>query len=422
MNLRDIAGRVLDSTSKGIPAPGTVTPGSVAGKGWSLLEEDLHFPVMVLVDPALEHNLGTMARWCRENGFLHAPHGKTTMCPQIFKRQIDAGAWGITVATASQAMVCARFGVERILIANQLVGRANIRSVASAMERDPKLEVFCLADSVEGVQHLARHLKESGAPRPLRVFLEGGRTGWRTGVRSIEEARGVLAEVRRHAGLLEFAGFEGFEGIAKPEEGGAVEEFLRGLAGLADELSRDAGPGPLYFSAGGTSFIDYVRDAFKPLAGRYRTILRSGCYATHDHGGYARHLERARGRGKGEEAYPEFKTALELWSLVQSVRDGTTAILTFGRRDCPHDSDYPVPLYALRPGQDRREARPLAGAKVFKLYDQHAHMSIPPGAELRVGDRVACGICHPCTAFDKWAVIPLVDEARKVIDLYCTYF
>ena len=58
----------------------------------------------------------------------------------------------------------------------------------------------------------------------------------------------------------------------------------------------------------------------------------------------------------------------------------------------------------------------------MKLNDQHAFMAIPPGVELHVGDRVACGICHPCTAFDKWPVIPLVDDSYRVIDLYCTYF
>ena len=42
--------------------------------------------------------------------------------------------------------------------------------------------------------------------------------------------------------------------------------------------------------------------------------------------------------------------------------------------------------------------------------------------ELHVGDRVACGIIHPCTAFDKWPVIPLVNDEYTVKDLYCTYF
>jgi D-serine dehydratase len=143
---------------------------------------------------------------------------------------------------------------------------------------------------------------------------------------------------------------------------------------------------------------------------------------TSDHGGYARHLRRARARGKGEEAFPEFRPALELWSVVQSVRDGQTALLTFGRRDCPYDSDLPLPLRAVKPGARRRDARPLEGAKIVRLNDQHAYLALPPGVRLDVGDRVACGIAHPCTAFDKWAVIPVVDDDYKVLDLYCTFF
>src|SRR6185503_19907642 len=168
MDLGEIARRSFDSTSKGIPFPASVRPGSVAQKGWNLLKDDLHFPTMVLLDSAVEHNLKLMAKWCAANGFLFAPHGKTTMCPQLYDRQIKAGAWGITVASAQQALVGIKYGARRIFIANQLVGRANIRSIALAMNDDPALEVHCCVDSVEGVHHLAGHWKEAGAKRPLR--------------------------------------------------------------------------------------------------------------------------------------------------------------------------------------------------------------------------------------------------------------
>src|SRR5689334_4651061 len=125
MDLGEITRRSFDGTTKGIPAPGSVTPGTVAQKGWNLLREDLPFPVMVLLDSAVEHNLQTMKTWCAANGFLFAPHGKTTMCPQLYRRQLDAGAWAITVAHAQQAMVAIKFGVKRVFMANQLVGRAN---------------------------------------------------------------------------------------------------------------------------------------------------------------------------------------------------------------------------------------------------------------------------------------------------------
>ena len=81
MDLGEIARRTFDGTTKGIPSPGNVTPGTVAQKNWNLLNEDLPFPTMVLLDSAVEHNLKTMAAWCAANGFLFAPHGKTTMCP-----------------------------------------------------------------------------------------------------------------------------------------------------------------------------------------------------------------------------------------------------------------------------------------------------------------------------------------------------
>jgi D-serine dehydratase len=424
MDLDDIARRSLDSTSKGIPGPGAVTPGTVAQKGWNLLRDDLHFPTMVLLDSAVEHNLKTMARWCAANGFLFAPHGKTTLCPQLYRRQLAAGAWGITVASAQQAMVAVKYGVKRVFIANQLVGRANIRSVALAMNADPGLDLYCCLDSVEGVEHLADHWKGAGPRRPIKVLLEGGREGWRTGVRSLEEGREVLAAIRKHPAQLEFSGFEGYEGIARLEEGALVKEYLDALIRDVDALARDL-PKPSFpflFSVGGTSFLDYQHEILPALGSRYQVIVRSGCYITHDHGNYVAHIKRTHARGLGDEAWPPLRQALELWSLVQSVRDKTTAILTFGRRDAPHDGDLPLPLYAVRPGQTRREARPLEGAKVLRLNDQHAFMSIPAGVELHVGDRVACGIIHPCTAFDKWPVIPLVDDNYQVLDLYCTYF
>jgi D-serine dehydratase len=424
MNLKDIAGRVLDGATKGIPGPGTVTPGSVAQKGWNLLNDDLPYPVLVLLDSAVGHNLRTMAAWCSANGFLFSPHGKTTMCPQLYQRQLDSGAWGITVASAQQALVGVKFGLRRILIANQLVGRSNIRSIAAAMNGDPGLELYCILDSVEGVQHLAGHWKDAAATRPIRVLLEGGREGWRTGVRSLAEGREVLRAIRREPGVLEFCGFEGYEGIARLEEGALVKEYLLGLIRDVDVLARDLPPpeSPYIFTVGGTSFLDYQHEVLPSLKGRYRVIVRSGCYVTHDHGNYVAHVKRTHARGMGDEAWPPLRQALELWSLVQSVRDGKTAILTFGRRDCPHDGDFPLPLYVVRPGQARKDARPLEGARIAKLNDQHAFMTIPPGVELHVGDRVACGIIHPCTAFDKWAVIPLVDDAYRVMDLYCTCF
>ena len=86
-------------TEKGWPA-GTAPAAAIAA---GLHVDDLPLPVLVLHEDALAHNLAAMAAWCERERLLLAPHGKTTMAPRLFRRQLDAGAWGITVATVHQA-------------------------------------------------------------------------------------------------------------------------------------------------------------------------------------------------------------------------------------------------------------------------------------------------------------------------------
>jgi D-serine dehydratase len=409
----------LDCIDKGVPYG--------PHGAWNVLADDLHFPLLVLKETALTHNIAVMAEWCRQNGFLLAPHGKTTMCPQLYHRQIEAGAWAITVANVSQAMVCVRSGIRRILIANQVMGRAAVASVVGAMKDIPDLHVYCLVDSVETVSQLAAHLDVAGTPRPLNVLIEWGMPGWRTGARSLAAALRVHEEVIRHCRLITFAGVEGFEGLAQSENGPGevirqVDGFLEGVLKLASELAPVAAKlseAPL-FSVGGTAFLDRVADVGRVAGSRFRVALRSGCYVTHDHGLYREKLQAAKQRA-GDAALPEFIPALELWSFVQSLPDPGVAIAGFGKRDCAYDIGLPVPLFAVPGLRPLTERVPLDGARITHLNDQHAYLSGAPGL-LAVGDRLCCGISHPCTAFDKWRAIPVVDDSYNVRDWYRTYF
>ena len=64
-----------------------------------------------------------------------------------------------------------------------------------------------------------------------------------------------------------------------------------------------------------------------------------------------------------------------------------------------------------------------AGWAVTKLNDQHAYLKLDAdGGGLRVGDRVCLGISHPCTTFDKWRWMPVVDEDYGVVDAIVTCF
>jgi D-serine dehydratase len=420
----------IDDMTKGLPFGARLAPAEAAPRHWNLLDDDLPFPLLLLKDSALEHNITAMARWCAQTGFLLAPHGKTTMCPQMYRRQLQAGAWGITVANVCQAQVCTRSGVRRVFIANQVVGRANIRSLAEMMRAFPSLECWCLADSVAGVRHLAAALEEFSALRPLQVLLECGRRGWRTGVQSVEQARAVHAEILKHPRSLAFRGLEGFEGSAKSPDGPDAEAaearaFVEFIAEVGKCLPPRPGDGqPPVFSIGGSSFLDVVWEALERLEGAWQPVVRAGCYVTHDHGHYAAYQREATRRRRQQERapLPEFQPALELWSAVQSLPEENVAILNFGKRDCSYDVGLPVPLFAVgeRGGLDSRRA--LDGAAITRLNDQHAFLSLPAGLALSVADRVCCGISHPCTAFDKWRVIPLVDDSYQVLDLYATFF
>jgi D-serine deaminase-like pyridoxal phosphate-dependent protein len=399
-------------------------------------------PVMTLRRSALEHNVGTMARYCRDRGVDLAPHGKTTMAPKIFERQLAAGAWAITVATPTQLACCRSAGVPRVLLANELLDEPSIAWLASELRADPGFEFLCYVDSLEGVERLARGAtlrpggREGGPRRPFDVLVEVGFEGGRTGCRTVPE---VLTVARAAAAtdavrVVGVAGFEGGIGAElSPQVFARVDAFLDRLhaaaAALVDEdLVADRGGGVI-LSAGGSVFFDRVAAMLtRPLpAGRAsRCVLRSGCYATHDSGFYERMSPFTR-LGAGTDY--TLRAALEVWAEVLSTPEPGLAIAGIGRRDVPFDLGLPVP-HVIRPGpRPGRDAAPprlafvdAGAAAVTALNDQHAFVTIADGLEIRPGDWMSFGISHPCTAMDKWRLLMEIDDEFRVVDLVETTF
>ena len=131
-------------------------------------------PVCVLRAEALTHNLTTMAGWCADRGVELAPHGKTHMAPQLFARQLDAGACGITAATLSHVRAYRAFGVRDVVLANELVDDAGLRWLAAELDGDPEFSAVCWVDSVQGVELMTAALAAAGAARPVEVCVEVG--------------------------------------------------------------------------------------------------------------------------------------------------------------------------------------------------------------------------------------------------------
>lgn len=422
----------VDGATKGMP-PGlrSVELDRVGERGWNVLDEDLPLPVAVLREDVLDHNSRWMRRFLEETGVVLCPHGKTSMAPELFRRQLRDGAWGITVANARQLRVCRDHGIGRILLANQLVREASVRWLMEELEADPDFDVYSLVDSVAGVRRLDRAATRVDGRRPLQVLVEmgyeGGRAGCRTRGQALEVARAVDASER-----LALRGVEGFEGLlggeGDPEDvRRSVEAFLDGLAEITDEMAGADlfADGEVIVTAGGSAFFDLVLERLAGIdaGGRARVVIRSGCYLTHDAGMYARAFRRLRARSDRVRSLGDgLRPALEIWAYVQSRPEPGRAILTMGKRDCSFDVDLPVPERVFRPGTDARPRLLDDDCRITDLDDQHAYLDVPPAMDLEVGDMVACGVSHPCTTFDRWRVVSLVDASYDVVGAIHTEF
>ncbi len=418
----------LDPSTKGLPydAP-RLTVGDVAKQGWSVLDGDLPLPLAVIRQDILAANSAWMSAFTAGNDLVIAPHGKTTMSPHLFDLQIADGAWAITAATLQQVEVCRRFGVKRVLLANQPAGRQAVDACFRALQGDNAIELYCLADSLDGVAMLAEGALRNPPPagNPLRILIEMGFEGGRTGVRSragaLEIARAVAA-----APGLELAGFECFEGmLPTPETADVLIDDVAETALLALEQGLYTSSAPIIISAGGSAFFDRVVERFNRVAFPHPVlrVLRSGCYLTHDSIAYAAAFRRI--VDETTLTLPEggLEPALEVWAHVQSRPEPGRTMLTMGKRDVSHDAGLPVPLRWYRPdGSMSAPAELPAGHQVVALNDQHCHLVTPEGSPLKPGDLVGFGISHPCTTFDKWSVLMLVDEEYRVTRALKTFF
>jgi D-serine dehydratase len=423
--------QLLQPGVKGLPITEPLRQGAIGVQGWNVLRADTSFPVAILKSSALRHNLDWMRRFCAQYGATLAPHGKTTMSPQLFGAQLANGAWGITLASATQVQLAHRFGVRRVLLANQLMARADIHSVLQLMHEDPDFEFFALVDSAAGVARLAQAVAAHPLGRPLPLLVELGLPGKRAGCRSDAEAIGLARAVAAAPGL-QLAGIEGYEGLLvsndRTADVQAVDDFVARLAALVRACDAEAlfGGAQILLSAGGSGYFDLVARGFAGVGGLSRPVLpvlRSGCYLTSDHGSYLRQIGDLDVREAGHAALggEGLRPALEVWSMVQSRPEPQLAILTMGKRDASYDIDLPIPLFSHRPGPGAPAALP-PGCSIVKMNDQHAYLQLPAGFELEVGDLVGCGISHPCTTFDKWPLLLAVDDDYGVRHAINTFF
>ena len=420
--MNDFLDPLLDSTLKGYPHDAPPQRRSEIGRqGWSVPAGDLPLPLAVIKRSALQHNLGWMQRFCDERGIGLAPHGKTTMSPQLFRAQLDAGAWGLTLATVQQLRIAVAAGARRVLIANQVLAAADLRAIDALKARHAGLRVLFLLDSAAQLEAI----EAVNAQAPFEVLLEVGVPGGRTGCRTAAEAS-ALARRAKASTAVALAGIECYEGLNATGDDARDRAFTAALMQRVTDIAMLADREQLFdtdeviVSAGGSAIFDLVVPGLKPvLTRKVSGLLRSGCYVTHDQGNYRRLVSVVNQRiGCADSA--GLQAAMEVWATVQSMPEPGLAILAVGKRDISHDLGWPLPLAVVPRGGLEPQAAP-ADWSISGLNDQHGHLRGALGT-LKVGDRVILGLSHPCTTFDKWRWMPIVDDEYRVVDALVTHF
>ncbi|NUS24824.1 MAG: amino acid deaminase [Streptomyces sp.] len=417
--LARLAEERVDHRFKGLPPDADgLTVAELAAQRRNLFTDGFTTPVLALSAERLEHNLRLMETYATRHHLAFAPHGKTSMAPQLFQRQIEHGAWGITLAVPHQVRVARAFGIQRVFLANELTDPAALRWIAGELATDPSFRLVCYVDSVRGVELMDEALR--GTVRPVDVVVElAAGEGARTGVRTEAECAAV-ADAVAGTDTLRLVGVAGYEGEVPQADPERVHAWLRRLVALAvdfDKADRFKGVTEIVVSAGGSAWFDAVADVFAQipeLSLPVLKLLRSGAYVSHDDGHYRKITPFNRVPEEGA-----LEPAFRLWSQVVSRPSAEQAFVNAGKRDAAYDLDLPFAQVVRRGGTAEQ---PATGIKVTGLSDQHAWLRTAPGADLEVGDWLGLGLSHPCTSFDKWQLIPVAEADGTVVDYIRTFF
>jgi D-serine deaminase-like pyridoxal phosphate-dependent protein len=423
--LDGLGAQVLTPRDKGIPERAfglTVDEFLATGP----LLSEFWTPLIALDDAAMNANIAVMADWTATRGLELMPHGKTTMAPALWQRQLDAGCPGITLATMGQVRTARTFGLDEVMLANAVVDRRSLHWLAAELA-DPDFRFVSWADSVSTVERMQGALRETGVPRRVDVCVELGAAGGRTGARTLDEAVEIARAIAA-SDVLRLAGVAGYEGALghdrSPAALAAVREYLQlqlAVHSSVSELYDDEGD--VFVTAGGSAYFDLVADVYGEAirAGDgVRWTMRSGAYIVHDDGFY-------RGISPLDASYEGghdvLRAAMHGYARVVSHPEPGLALLDGGKRDFPFDEGLPEPQTVA--ADLGAAAATLAGATISAMNDQHSFLRLADaGADAGVGDVVRLGLSHPCTAFDKWDLLPVVASADddRVVELVRTFF
>ncbi len=318
--------------------------------------DELDTPALCIELPKLDANIERAAAMCRERNIGWRPHAKGHKCPQIARRQMAAGAIGVTCAKLGEAEVLAAGGVNDLLIANQIAGPAKLARLAELRRTaDPIVTV----DHAEQVDALARTMRDAGVT--VRTLIEVDIGLHRAGVAPGDATLALARQIAASDGL-QLAGIMGYEGhlLTVPdleEKQQRIRAALAELVNTAELLASEGLPCPIV-SAGGTgSFlisIDCPGISELQAGGLIfmDVFYREQCQVT------------------------GFEHALTILSTVVSRPTADRAIIDAGRKTMNCELEFP-------------QIVSHAGIRVARLSAEHGQLELAAEAQpLAIGDRV----------------------------------
>jgi len=373
----------------------------------NLFTANFQFPIMVLKEAAIKNNIAQMMSFCNSVNAQLAPHVKTTMSPQLAQMQVAAGATALTVANFWQGSIFLKHGFKNLIIANEVLDPTAIAEIAK-INKQKQAEIIFYVDSILALEIIQKFTPLEGEQN---LFIEIGAENGRGGVRELSLVEQLAQRIKADQ-RLNLIGVTGFEGAVPDAARGRrgerkISKFCQKIVAAAELAYPYKSDQPFVISAGGSAYFDIVARELNKFEKPRRLLLRSGGYITHDHKYY-------------EEIYPfastnrSFQPAIEVWGQVISKPERDFGVLNLGKRDIGNDLHNPIPIKSYD-GQVKSFS-----AVIEKLNDQHGYLR--GKQEFSLAQLIGLGISHPCTTFDKWGLIPLVNDDYDLVDCLQTFF
>jgi len=373
----------------------------------NLFTANFQFPIMVLKEAAIKNNIAQMMSFCNSVDAQLAPHVKTTMSPQLAQMQVAAGATALTIANFWQGRIFLKHGFKNLIIANEVLDPTAIAEIAK-INKQKQAEIIFYVDSILALEIIQKHTPLEGEQN---LFIEVGTENGRGGVRELSLVEQLAQRIKADK-RLNLIGVTGFEGAVPDAARGRrgekkISKFCQKIVAAAELAYPYKSDQQFVISAGGSAYFDIVARELNKFEKPRRLLLRSGGYITHDHKYY-------------EEIYPfastdrSFQPAIEVWAQVISKPEKGFGVLNLGKRDIGNDLHNPIPIKSYD-GQVKSFS-----AVIEKLNDQHGYLRT--SADFQLAQLIGLGISHPCTTFDKWRLVPLVNDNYDVVDCLQTFF